>query len=507
MRWELTDNDRRLTLREATEMEIEQVRVTFTKKAESARFDPRVKKGLWDGNISHFRANRYLPSGLWHELVEMCKEFDMPLTIDGVERLVDRSVTLEEFKEWAESKWGGSSMELRDYQVETAWKIVRHRSCLVELATSAGKSFVAFMAVSFMMERGMASRLLMVVPTVDLVIQMTTDFQGYNRGTTDLELRYQQVYSGAEEQTDANVVIGTYQSLVKRREFLAGFDLVVVDEVHKAKSNSIKTILERCTGSRRRFGMSGTIPKPGTLNRLTVMAHTGPIVNSVKADFLQEKGFISQCEIYVVEMDYAPEEAKRAFKQLYDRSPDDRKDVLNMERNYAIESRARLDFVTGFILKNTRNSLVLFHRIEYGQALYNELRSRSENHRVYYIDGGTPSEVREAHKATMEEGDHRILVASFGTFSTGINIRKLHVVYLTESFKSEVIIRQSIGRGLRKHESKDKLIVVDFTDDFRTGRFVNYLYQHSLERRRIYKEEKFAYTVRKVELPKPGGLF
>ena len=504
MRWELTHNDRTLTLRSASELEIDQIRITFTKQAKSARFDPRVKRGHWDGNISYFKANRYLPSGLWHDLVDMCREFDFELEIDGIERLFDKSVSKDMFVEWVNERFGDSAFDQRDYQIETAWKILQHRGCLAELATSAGKSFMSFMSVAYMLEHGMAKRVLMIVPTVDLVIQMTTDYTTYNKGTTDLDLIFQQVYSGTEDVTNANVVIGTYQSLVKRKKFLANFDLVIVDEVHRAKSKSIKTILENCIGSSRRFGMSGTIPKPGTLERLTVMAHTGPLITSIKADFLQKEGYISDCEIYVIVMNYAPEHARAGFKQLYDRSPDDRKSVLNLERNYVIESKSRLEFVTDFILKNGKNSLVLFHRKEYGNLLYDELRMKSKDHQVFYIDGDTPTAVRDAHKKTMEDGEGKILVASFGTFSTGINIKNLHVVYLTESFKSDVIIRQSIGRGLRKHHLKSKLIVVDFVDDFRIGKFNNYLYNHSLQRRRIYKEEKFKYALRTVNIGQDG---
>lgn len=505
----MVNNDRTLSLLEASAQELDHLSVHFTRKIESARFDPRVKRGVWDGMVSYFKRGRFLAAGLWGELVQLCERMDFRLEIVGVERLFDREVERPEFAAWVAERWASSPMEVRDYQLDTAFKMVRNRSCLAELATSAGKSLIAYMAIAYMLETGRARRVLIVVPTINLVTQVVSDFTGYNRDAARVPLLFEKVFADGDEVHGANVVVGTYQSLVKRQQdWLAGFDLVLVDEVHQAKSHSIKTILEKCTGSSRRLGLSGTIPKEDTLDRLTIMSNTGPIVTKVKADQLIRDGYISNLEVFVLEMSYAPPDVRSAFREIYNRGPDDRKGLFNLERNYAMESKARLHFVTNFILKNQKNSLVLFHRIEYGRAIFDALRALSDRP-VYYIDGETGSDFRDTYKDRMEDGRGKILVASFGTFSTGINVTNLHAVYLTESFKSDILIKQSIGRGLRKHASKDKLIVVDFVDDYRTGRFVNYLYRHSVERRKIYKDEKFPYTVRRVDVQpaSTGGVF
>ena len=141
----------------------------------------------------------------------------------------------------------------------------------------------------------------------------------------------------------------------------------------------------------------------------------------------------------------------------------------------------------------------LIKRIEYGQKIYNKLRDKTDR-RVLYIDGGIDKDLRENHREALEEGEGKIMIASYGTFSTGINVKNIHTVYLTESFKSEVIIRQSIGRGLRKHEDKKKLLIVDFVDDYRSGKFQNYLYKHSLARQAIYDDQNFPYTIKTVDL-------
>jgi superfamily II DNA or RNA helicase len=199
-------------------------------------------------------------------------------------------------------------------------------------------------------------------------------------------------------------------------------------------------------------------------------------------------------------MNYAPESVRESF-QFLTKTQEDRKRLLNLEQNYVIQDKTRLSFVTDTILKIKKNQLVLFFRVDYGKLIYDTIRNKTTR-RVFYIDGGTDKNLREEYKAQMEEGEDKILIASFGTFSTGINVKNLHYVSLTESFKSDVIIRQSIGRGLRKHETKDKLTILDFVDDFRIQNFINYLYRHSKVRREIYDEQKFPYEIKSIDLTK-----
>jgi superfamily II DNA or RNA helicase len=500
MEWQLTHNDKILTLVSATEMEIEQLNLTFEKEVANAKWDPRVKKGWWNGKISYFKSNRYLPSGLWNEVVDLSRTYNFDLKITGIERKFDKDISLESVQEWVKEKWEGAKMQPRDYQIDTVFNIIKYQNCLAELATSAGKTLITYMTIAYLLETGKSRKVLMIVPTVDLVVQGTEDFYQYNEESCRLKLDIQQIFAGSVIREKSNVVIGTYQSLVKKdKAYFDEFDTVIVDETHKAKSTSIKTILEKCENATRKFGLSGTIPKPGTLDRLTLMAYTGPVISNIRADFLIEQGHITPCEVYVIEMDYATTEVKEAFRTLFQRSEEDRKRLLNMEQNYAIQSEERLEFITDLILKNKKNSLVLFYRIEYGQKIYNRLREKTSR-RVLYIDGGIDKDVREHYREDLEDGEGKIMIASYGTFSTGINVKNIHTVYLTESFKSEVIIRQSIGRGLRKHEDKDKLVIVDFVDDYRVPRFQNYLYKHSIARQAIYAEQNFPYSIKKVDL-------
>jgi superfamily II DNA or RNA helicase len=499
MELELSPDKKYLVIKACTEAEYEQLTLSFTKKIDGWRFHPLVKKGVWDGNVSFIKRNK-IPSGLWKELVDVCKEYDFKLVLDGVTRIFDSGINREAFDEWVEGFFEGSSIKPRDYQIDAAFKILKYRRCLAELATSAGKTLISFIVIAYMFEVMNIKKVLMIVPNVSLVVQATGDFEEYNM--KKLQLKIQQIYGGSEIRKSSNIVVGTYQSLVKNEaEYFKQFDAVLVDETHKAKAISIQKIMDKCWHCDYRFGLSGTIPKKGTVDRLSLMSAMGPLVTQVKASYLQEEGHISNCKVMQFHMDYATPEQKESFAYLSQR-PQDRKNLFYLEQNFINQSEKRLDFVTKVINKCKENSLVLFHKVDYGNQIYNRLKKITDR-RVYYVDGGVESGLREEFKARMEKGDDVIIVASYGTFSTGISIKNIHNIFFTESFKSEVIIRQSIGRGLRKHHSKDTVKIYDFIDDFRWGggssEWLNYVYRHGMERRKIYKEEKFPFEVQSIK--------
>lgn len=182
-----------------------------------------------------------------------------------------------------------------------------------------------------------------------------------------------------------------------------------VSNCHKAKSQSIKDILAKCKNAHYKFGLSGTLPKDGTLDKLTLMSQTGPVITEVKAAFLQKEGHIAGCKVKIIEMDYAPESTKIAFQELAQNRYES-KDVFQLEQNYVVNNQARLDFVVSVISKIPRNSLVLFHRIEHGKKIYDALRQNSDK-KVYYVDGSTDTDIREEHKKKMEnsQDDHTII--------------------------------------------------------------------------------------------------
>jgi superfamily II DNA or RNA helicase len=458
-----------------------------------------VKKKVWDGNITFIKGNK-VPAGLWKEVIDICKEYDLPFTLNGITNIFDSELTVETFNAWVSDFFKNSDIKPRDYQVDAAYKILRYRRCLAELATSAGKTLISFMVVGYMLEQLGKKKILMIVPNVSLVVQASGDFEQYNKSR--VPIRIQQIYAGVKLRPSSNIVIGTYQSLVKYdEEYFSQFDAVFVDETHKAKATSIQTIMDKCWHCDYRFGLSGTIPKRGTVDRLSLMSALGPLVTQVKANYLQEEGHIAQCKVIQFHMDYATIEQKNAFADLSKNSYD-RQRLFSLEQNFINQDEKRLNFICQIIKKSTNNSLVLFHKIDYGEKLYQKLKEVTDK-KIYYVDGGVSPELREEFKSRMEKNNDVIIVASYGTFSTGISIKNIHNVYFTESFKSEVIIRQSIGRGLRKHHAKEVVKIYDFIDDLRfkdeSIDWTNYTFRHGVERRRIYKEENFPFEVHDIK--------
>jgi len=492
----LTDDNQWLRVDVATELELEQLNISLTKRIDSWRFNPLVKKGVWDGYVSYIRDDKWIPAGLWKYIMGVCKDYSFELQINGIRRIIDTNIKQDEFTKWSLDFFEESEITPRDYQIEAAFNILKYRRSLSELATSAGKTLISFLTVARLLETKTVEKILFIVPNVSLVLQASEDFQEYNYANR-IDLKIQQIFAGKKIKDGKNVIIGTYQSLVKKpTEYFDQFGAVIVDETHKAKSVSIKTILGKCKNATYKFGLSGTLPKDGTLDKLTLMSQTGPVISEVKASFLQDQGYIAKCNVKVIEMNYATDKQRTAFFEL-SQSKYDRKDVFSLEQNFVIDNPSRLDFICSVISKVPRNSLVLFHRIDHGRKIYEKLREDS-NKRVFYVDGGTDKDIREEYKKKMEAGDEVVIVASFGTFSTGISIKKIHNIFFTESFKSEVIIRQSIGRGLRQHESKDAVLIVDFVDDIRTVEWDNYLYKHGKVRQQIYNQEKFKFSIKKV---------
>tara|TARA_R110000782_G_scaffold140354_2_gene232891 strand:- start:740 stop:2248 length:1509 start_codon:yes stop_codon:yes gene_type:complete len=501
MELSLTENKKFLVIDACTELEYEQLKSSLTKKIEGWRFHPLVKKKIWDGNVSFVKRNK-IPAGLWKEIIDICKDYDFQCSLKGITDIFDNEITEETFRVWVTTIFAKhKDLKPREYQIEAAFKILKYRRCLAELATSAGKTLISFMVVGYLMDKLDKKKILMIVPNVNLVLQATGDFEEYNK--VGIPLRTQQIYAGAKIKKSSNLVIGTYQSLVKKdEEYFMQFDAVFVDETHKAKANSIQKIMDLCWHCDFRFGLSGTIPKKGTVNRLSLMSAMGPLVTQVKASQLQEEGFIAPCKVMQLHMDYATESQKESFAFL-SKSPQDRQKLFGLEQNFINQSEKRLDFVCKVIKKSTNNSLVLFHKIAYGEKLAKKLRQVTDK-KVYYVDGSVNVDIREEFKSRMEKNNDVIIVASYGTFSTGISIKNIHNIFFTESFKSEVIIRQSIGRGLRMHESKDVVKIYDFIDDFRykgpgEKEWLNYIYRHGIARRAIYKEEKFPFDVQNLK--------
>jgi len=507
MKFTLSHNNRILTLVDADRTEKGQLQKSLTKKLEYYNFLPNPVKAKWNGIISYFHQDKYVPSGLWMELREVAKKYRYDIEIDGLRNLF-YDLEFNEFSEWVNSKFEdatdkkGEPFAPRDYQINSAYKILKYKLSISELATSAGKSLIIYIAFSYLLDKGLSKKCLMIVPTINLVIQAFEDFHEYNsflkpNNKTLLEIK--QIHGGeSKEYTyDQNIFVGTFQSLVKFSDsFLSAFDTICCDETHKVKAKSIQDILGRCHSADRRFGLTGTVPKKGTLDWLTLQAYLGPLITEIKAKELQDKGHISKLFINVLELHHS-DKIKESFDEIT-ATIDDKSKLLRMEQDVIIQNKQRIEVIKRVVDKCKGNELVLFHRTVYGKDLYKYINENT-NKKVYYIDGGVDKNARNEIKHLMEHGKDKVLVASYGTFSTGINVKNIHYIHLTESFKSDIIIRQSLGRGLRLHDDKAILYVFDYTDILRSTK-KNLVYFHGKARQKIYKEQKFPYKIKEIYL-------
>lgn len=512
LKFRVSDDDQWLILLESSEdVEKKQIEISLTQKIHNHFFHPLVKKKIWDGSICFVDKKGpfwRIPIGLWKEVMDIGSKYGMEIHIEGLERIIKSDITLEDFTKWVndffEGGIGGDPNKMpRDYQIETAWKIIRYRYSVSEVATSSGKTLISFIIFSYLKTMGLVRKVLMIVPNTNLVFQGNDDFEEY--GIDKLPgVKIQQIGGGSKLKDGCDIIIGTFQSLVKReKEFFDEVDVVFVDECHHTNSNSIKKIVANCMTSKWRFGLTGTLTKKGTADYLTIQQFLGPLVMEIPPSFLFDNNYATPVSIKVVCMDWLENSYKEKLSDLkLNDNNIEGNEIYNLERKLVIESKKRLKYVVDFINKTSKNSLVLFQSVkeEYGKQIFNLLREINPTREVFYVDGDTSDNLREEYKRRMSVGENKVLIATYGTFSTGISINNLHNIFLVESYKSEILIKQSLGRGMRKMEGKEKVVVIDFVDDFSIGRYKGYLAKHSAERIEIYRREGFEYKIYNIKL-------
>ena len=506
IKFNLSEDNQWLILAQCTEeVEKKQVELSLTKKIHNWYFHPLVKKKIWDGSINFIDKRGpfwKIPIGLWSEVLEIGKEYGYEFHIEGIENLFLTDLKLEDFKAWVDEFFKDSDIEPREYQIEAAWKIVKFRYSVSEIATSSGKTLISFMIFAFLKSQGYIRKFLMIVPSTNLVIQGTEDFEDY--GIDQIGSKIQQIGGGSKMREGCDVVIGTFQSLVKKdREYFEEFDAVFIDEAHHTNSTSIKKIMANCMHTGWRFGLTGTLTKRGSADHLTIQQYLGPVLVEISPDFLFRNNYATPVAIKIVILDWLSAEYKDKMAELKSSSEKmEGNDLYNLERKLVISNKARLNYIVDFINKTSKNSLVLFQSVkdEYGRNIWNGIRETNSSKEAFYVDGDTNEQLREEYKSRMETGENKVLIATYGTFSTGISINNLHNIFLVESYKSEVLIKQSLGRGMRKMEGKEKVNIIDFVDDFSTVGYKNYLMKHSEARIAIYKNENFDYKIFRVTL-------
>lgn len=368
----------------------------------------------------------------------------------------------------------------REYQIKAVFEALRYNRKTIVSPTSSGKSAIIYSITRY--HTSNKRRVLIIVPSTQLVEQMYKDFWEYG---WDVDSNVHRIYSGYEHYTDKSVVISTWQSLQNHHsKWFEPFDTVIVDECHSAKATALKKIMEQCKDSKYRYGLTGTLTNgdnSSTCNKLVIEGLFGPVYQVIKTKELMDAGYVAKLNTHVITL-------------LHKRN---RFNSYNEEIEFLCQSEPRNKFLSKLTTTLKGNNLILFSRVEqHGIPLFNMIKEMTDRP-VYLIYGGVDVEDREKVREITERSDNAIIVASYGTMSTGISIKRLNNIVFASPSKSRIRVLQSIGRVLRKAMDKDKATLYDISDDFQTN---NYTLKHLEERIKFYISEDFNYDIHNINL-------
>jgi superfamily II DNA or RNA helicase len=458
----------------------------FTFEVPGAKFMPQYRSKYWDGKIrlySNHTGEIYV--GLLDKLISWAKKYDYPVEFKdnkfyGLPFEENEMISLEGIADYMTSI---SKHKPRDYQINAVYDALRYNRKLLISPTASGKSLMIYTIVRYFTER--EHNTLLIVPTTSLVEQMYKDFEDYG---WNAEEYCHKIYSGKEKLTKKNVVITTWQSIYNLpRTFFENFDVVIGDEAHQFKSKSLVGIMTKMDHTKYRFGFTGTLDGSQT-HKWVLEGLFGPSYKVTQTKELIEKGYLSKLQIKVLLLKHD----EHKFNEYEE------------EIQYLISHEKRNKFIKNLSLDLKGNTLLLFNRVEtHGQPLYELINnSASGKRKIFFIHGGVDAEEREKVREITEKENDAIIVASYGTFSTGINIKNLHNVIFASPSKSRIRNLQSIGRVLRKGEHKIQAVLYDIADDTTHKSRKNYTLNHLIERIKIYNEEKFNYEIIQLDFKK-----
>ena len=461
-----------------------ELRDHFTFEVEGAKFMPQYRNKHWNGEIHLFDLRKkQIYVGLLDRIIAFCKRRDYQYKfVDnqyyGTPFEINEGISYAGVKDYMRSI---CCHPPRKYQIQGVYDALRHNRKLLISPTASGKSLMIYSLVRYYIDKG--EKILLIVPTTSLVEQMYKDFQDYG---WDAESFCHRIYSGKEKTNEYPVTITTWQSVYKlERSFFEDYNVIIGDEAHLFKSKSLVSIMTKLHHAKYRFGFTGTLDGTQT-HKWVLEGLFGPAYKVTRTDELMKQGHLSQLDIQCLVLKHPPQK----FETYQD------------EIQYLIEHEQRTKFITNLTLDLKGNTLVLFSRVEaHGAVLFEKINTNKDSDRkVFFIHGGVDAEERELVREITETENNAIIVASYGTFSTGINIRNLHNVVFASPSKSRIRNLQSIGRVLRKSTNKVKAILYDIADDCTHNSRRNYTLNHFIERIKIYNEENFNYEIITIQL-------
>ena len=472
-------------LKITTEPHIEyELRDRFTFEAPNAKFMPQYRKRNWNGEIHLFdMRTKRIYIGLLDKIVAFCESAGYTYSFEnnkfyGLPFEVNDFVSKGGVKDYMNSI---THLQPRDYQIDAVYDALRYNRKLLISPTASGKSFMIYTLVRYFVAR--KQKILLVVPTTSLVEQMYKDFESYG---WDPSQHCHRIYAGREKTNVNEVTITTWQSIYNLdRSFFEEYNVIIGDEAHLFKSKSLIGVMTKLHHAKYRFGFTGTLDGTQT-HKWVLEGLFGPSYKVTQTKKLIDEGHLATLDIQCVVLKHKPKKF----------------DTYEDEIQYLIGHERRNRFLTNLTCDLKGNTLLLFTRVEsHGDILFDLINKKvKEGRKVFYIHGGVATDEREEVRRITEEEKDAIIVASFGTFSTGINIKNLHNVIFASPSKSRIRNLQSIGRVLRKGKDKVKARLYDIADDITLNSRKNYTLNHFIERIKIYVSENFNYEIVTVDL-------
>jgi len=470
-------------------------------------FHPKYRAKLWDGRISFYDwNNQTIPIGLFPQFVKFCKKFGYEYHTTFNRDEIINEISDEEFDNFYENIFKDSSFEPREFQDDAIKKALRMKRGVIESPTASGKSLILYSIIRFILGVFDDKKILLIVPNINLVNQIFTDFIDY--GWKESESFCALIFNKSKRiDFNKQIIISTFQSLVKKdSKFLEQFGAVIVDETHTAFCKSINTILKKCINAEYRIGVTGTITE-SLISQFTIYGYLGPKIFSLTSSELIDKGFLSKIKIANLIINYPK-------KLIYDFWHDEENCIKKIDYNEELDlifNFTERNNIFKYIITNIKpedNILILCHKIDHLKIIKKYLEENFKDYDIFEIYGKINAEDREKIRKLASIQGKTIILGTYATLSTGWNLKRLHHIIFASSTRSKIRLLQSIGRGLRLHETKNRVIIWDITDKLVfendwNGKIVqhnNHTFKHFLQRLQYYKMQNFKYVNRNINI-------
>lgn len=511
----VTEDGLWLKLHYESENERMQAISSFTKKVKDWQFKKK-KFSNWKGDVEFIvgGGKNMMYPGLWHELIKWGKKFGYDVKFKGQERLVNKDISRDWVEKFCLKLFEGHPTHTpRPDQINAVYMGLRHYFHTEHLSTSAGKTLILYCMTMALLHLKLCKKILIITPDPDLAIQNHGEFLDYENGKYNMKIA---LLHGGTKTRDAEkykIAIGNFQYLAnKEASFFDMYDGVLCDEVQRAKSVSIKNVVDNCGSLIYRGGYSGSIKPDNYADYFTIVAYFGPTVATITKKQLMDAGYAAQINIEIFILSYADEDLRRELHRAKLRLQGDK--VLQLEQRFIRESDIRKKWIAQLIDKLDGNVLVFFTDVKtgYGKDIASKIKDITEHKEVYYLDGSIKSKTRRKDLMDrMETGMNKVLVANWGVFGVGKSVKNIRYIVVAENRKDDGVINQGTGRGMRidRNTGKDKFTWIDIVDDFTTlvqdvngndDVFMNYMMKWKNDRIRYYKSEGFDYTKTEVDL-------